>query len=175
MNAEEFILIPKQMYLKQRPLTEQIIQNPQIKEKGMQLSMLQRLQHPNKTLPDHLLDETITSENVKETVFDQLKTLKAAQLTRSEYIFETLIKNSRVSIDNNGGILIDGTSTGVNASTFLYNLQQPTKNIEIPLYTNIITQLNIPEHLVPNTNAKKIIQTVGKTTTGGTTWTSIRK
>ena len=39
----------------------------------------------------------------------------------------------------------------VKVSTFLYNLQQPTKKIDLAVYTNILHELKIPPHLVSNT------------------------
>ena len=41
--AEEFILVPKKLYLKDQPLTEQILENPQIKHKSSQLSIVNRV------------------------------------------------------------------------------------------------------------------------------------
>jgi len=165
MNAEEFILIPKKLYLKDRPLTEQVLQNPSIQEKGMQLSMLQRFQ-PTK---QHVVQELSSTKQIREIVFDQLQTLNDQQLKKSEYIFSSIEKNGPVSIDNGGNILIDDSNTGLSASTFLYNLQQTNKVIDTTLYTTLIKHLRIPEHFVANTHAKKIIK--GKESIG---WTSLK-
>ena len=48
----------------------------------------------------------------------------------------------------------------VKVSTFLYNLQQLTKKIDLAVYTNILHELKIPPHLVSNTHAKKILKEV---------------
>ena len=45
-------------------------------------------------------------------------------------------------------------------STFLYNLQQPTKKIDLAVYTNISHELRIPPHLVSNIHAKKVLKEV---------------
>lgn len=154
MNAEEFILIPKRMYLKDRPLAEQILENPKIQQKGMQLSMLQRTE-PARNEPDELVKNQLST--VKDTVFEQLSMLTEPQKKRSEYIFDEIEKSVRISIDNSGNLTIDGAPLKLTASTFLYNLQQNRKNFDIPLYTSVLEHLSLPEHVVPNTFGKQII------------------
>ena len=46
----------------------------------------------------------------------------------------------------------------VKVSTSLYNLQQPTKKIDLAVYTNLLHELKIPPHLVSNTHAKTILK-----------------
>ena len=43
---------------------------------------------------------------------------------------------------------------------FLYNLQQPTKKIDLAVYTNLLHELKIPPHLVSNTHVKKVLKEV---------------
>lgn len=154
MNAEEFILIPKQIYMKDRPLTEHILQNPEIKEKGMQLSMLQRME-PKESTDDK--SET-QSFNLKDFVFQALLTLKPAQLKKSELIYDIIDAHDRLTVDNNGEILIDNNKVGVSLSTFLYTLQQYNKTINKSLYENIFNYLTIPEHLISNHHVKNLIK-----------------
>ncbi len=46
MSPEEFILIPRNMYYQQRPVVEQVLQNPAITETEKYLSVLQRFTTP---------------------------------------------------------------------------------------------------------------------------------
>ena len=48
----------------------------------------------------------------------------------------------------------------VKVSTFLYKLQQPTKKIDLAVYTNILHALKIHPHLVSDTHAKKVLKEV---------------
>ena len=43
----------------------------------------------------------------------------------------------------------------VKVSNFLDNWQQPTKKIDLAVYTNFLHELKIPPHLVSNTHDKK--------------------
>ena len=42
MHTEEFILIPKRMFITKQPQKSEIIENPQYKNKAIQLSLVQR-------------------------------------------------------------------------------------------------------------------------------------
>ena len=42
-------------------------------------------------------------------------------------------------------------------TNFLYNLQQPTKKIDVQKYSKILRELDIAAHLVYNTRAKKVL------------------
>ena len=42
MHTEEFILIPKRMFITKQPQKSEIIENPQYKNKAIQLSLMQR-------------------------------------------------------------------------------------------------------------------------------------
>ena len=42
-------------------------------------------------------------------------------------------------------------------TNFLYNLQQPTKKIDVQKYSRILSALDIAAHLVYNTHAKKVL------------------
>ena len=42
-------------------------------------------------------------------------------------------------------------------TNFLYNLQQPTKKIDVQKYSKILSELDIAAHLVNNTHAKKVL------------------
>ena len=46
MHAEEFVLIPKRMFISKNPTTEEIFDNPMYQQKATQLPLLQRT-NPN--------------------------------------------------------------------------------------------------------------------------------
>ena len=48
----------------------------------------------------------------------------------------------------------------VKVSTFLYNFQQPKKEMDLAVYTILLHELKIPPQLVSNTHAKKILQEI---------------
>ena len=61
-------------------------------------------------------------------------------------------------MDKNENFIVDGTATGVDVTNFLYDLQQPTKNVNNPDDFKILVSLNIKEDLVINSNAKIAIR-----------------
>lgn len=163
MNAEEFVLIPKKNYLKERPIADQILQDPQVKEKALQLSLLQRVE-----AKEHLnADVPVIPETLKETIFAQLSALSHSERQKSEYIYDAIINSTKLSIDSSGGLLIDNIHTGLQVGTFLYDLQRTKKIINRERYRAVIDLLGIPEHMVTNTYAKQIINE--KTASKGTT------
>ena len=84
--------------------------------------------------------------------------LTPSQKQRSEIILNEIQDNERFSIDHSGIINIDDVSTGVAASSFLYNIQQPRKRL-VKIYEVILHNLApLAEHLVSNTYAKEIVQ-----------------
>ena len=48
----------------------------------------------------------------------------------------------------------------VKVSTFLYNFQQPKKKIDLAVYTILLQELKIPQQLVSNTHAKKVLKEI---------------
>ena len=51
---------------------------------------------------------------------------------------------------------------GIKASTFLYNLQQPTKTIDIVKNSKFFIAFNISPHLVANTHAKPFLEALSE-------------
>ena len=45
MHAEEFVLIPKRMFISKNPTKEEIFDNPMYQQKATQLALLQRTNH----------------------------------------------------------------------------------------------------------------------------------
>lgn len=160
-TAHEFILIPKEVYIQDKPIPQQIIYDPDIKAKAKQLSLLQRTTQPGADDATESTAAQIAAEqSVKDFVFEQLEPLfvSDAQKRKSEFIYQLIERNERISVDKSGSLTIDGTKAGISASTFLFHLQQTNKKFDVDLYKTIINILNIPEHVVPNTYAKQIIK-----------------
>ena len=162
MNAEEFILIPKERYLQDRPITEQILYNPDIGQKKMQLSLLQRnVIDQNKSVEENANDVSITDERakqLKDDIFKQISTLNDNQKKKSDFIFSQIEKSEKLIIDDDGILHVEGAPTGLPVSTFLYTLQQPNKKFNEKLYKTILNYMNVPEHLVANAVAKRILR-----------------
>ena len=156
MNAEEFVLIPKNMYMQQRPMVQQILQTPNSNATGKQLSLLQRYAKPRQ-MEDTGIYAPPVRTTLKETVMDSLLSLTEGQKKKSSHVYDKLTaETEHLSIDNNGYIEIDGVESGLLMSTFLYDLQQPTKHLH-PIHEDILNHLGIPDHVVGNKSAKAII------------------
>ena len=76
MTAEEFILIPKHLYVKEHPHAARVLHNDNIQHKNAQLSCLNRLspQLPPQTSKTTATKELLT-ENAAEPQQDQLELL----------------------------------------------------------------------------------------------------
>ena len=81
---------------------------------------------------------------------DENKTKRAA------IILEKIFDSNSVSISEVNNVLHIGDGPqGVKVTNFLYNLQQPTKKIDVPKYFKIFSELDKSSHLVCKTHAKK--------------------
>lgn len=160
MSAEEFVLIPKRQYIKDRPIPEQILHDPSLKKKAVQLTMLQRERPLLQIQSTEENEEAITTEKtVRDMVFHNLSSLQTpGQIRKSELILDQILNSDRLEIDTNGQLTLDGTKIGVETSTFLYDIQQPTKKIDTAAYTSVLNQLSLPSHLVGNKYAKVIVR-----------------
>ena len=67
-------------------------------------------------------------------------------------------QSETVTVDSNDVLHVNKETLGIKASTFLYNLQQPTEKIDIAKYSKILIAIHISSHLVANTHAKQILE-----------------
>ena len=75
---------------------------------------------------------------------------------KAAIILKKIFDSDTVSISEENNVLhIEDEPQGVKVTNFLYNLQQPTKKIDVQKYSKILTELDIAAHLVYNTHAKK--------------------
>lgn len=156
MAAKEFVLIPKDVYISKQPEVEQILQQPSIKEKAMQLSLLQRNNFQDSDKEE--IVENVPPENIwKEKVLTELQMLPKPQIERSKIIYDKIITSDRIKIDENGYLVFNNTPTNIRLTTFLYKLQQSRASLE-NIYRDLLLALNIGSHLTANTNAKFLIE-----------------
>ena len=197
MHTEEFVLIPKRMFISKNPTKEEIFDNPIFQQKATQLSLLQR-SNPNfeqssgkkdadtstdrritrtrstgdgTSDPDDVKSELFVSDDSeiepvvkkrKVSAFDsimlELKLMDENKTKRAAIILKKIFDSNTVSISEENNVLhIEDEPQGVKVTNFLYNLQQPTKKIDVQKYSKILSELDIAAHLVYNTHAKKVL------------------
>ena len=88
--------------------------------------------------------------------------LNPNQTEKSKSILKELQSSSDVSINDEGLIEINNTPTAIDASNFLFTLQQPTKKLYHPDYKRILDKIKISPDLVPNSEAKEIVKPKAK-------------
>ena len=152
MNTQEFILIPISFYSQQNNSTLQVLKDPQVEQKAKSLTLLQR----NKTFPDPSTIEK-KEKTSKENVLKSLDMLTAAQKQKTREILNKIESSEEVDFNETGEITVNKISTKISISTFLYNLQQPNKNLTDPAYSIILKELKLNPNLVPNRKAKTIL------------------
>ena len=159
------------MYVESRPLAEQILSDPDIKEKAKQLSLLQRTpKHDYKgekekdvqTTAEERQEDVTTSklserESFEQQIFQELPSLKPKQVTKSKVILAKILASDQVTINDKGKLMVNGYEINLPASTFLYDLQQPTKKLRDE-HEAVISRVDIPSQMVANQKAKILIE-----------------
>ena len=186
MHTEEFILIPKRMFASHQPVKKEVLDNPFYKQKAAQLSLLQRNQSNSMEKPEKAVEPVETADKMIETAEEEktepmsedseiepvvkkqrksedsilleLDFMNKNQIKRSKIILDLINQSETVTVESNDVLHVNKEGLGIKASTFLYNLQQPTKKIDIEKYSKILIALNISPHLVANTHAKQILE-----------------
>ena len=88
-----------------------------------------------------------------DSILLELDFMNENQIKRSKIILDLINQSETVTVESNDVLHVNKETLGIKASTFLYNLQQPTKK-----YSKILIALNISPHLVANTHAKQILE-----------------
>ena len=128
------------------------MRDPEVEQKAKSLTLLQR----NKTFPDpSTVDKK--EKTIKENILKSLDMLTAAQKQRTREILNRIESSETIDFDETCDITVNKISTKISLSTFLYNLQQPNKNLTDPSYSIILKELMVNPNLVPNRNAKNIL------------------
>ena len=126
------------------------------------LTLLQRNQPPEE--PKEKKSEATSSspatdrEIIEKRVLKSLSMMKPWQLEKSKPILRKFYDSSDVSINENGYLFLDDRPTSLEATSFLYNLQQPKSGLHDPDYQKILSKIDISLQSVPNTDAKTILQ-----------------
>ena len=160
MHTEEFILIPKRMFLSHQPVKNEILENPNYEQKAAQLSLFQRNQSekpqkeekPVETMSSVYENKEATKEETSEPVIEdseiepilkkqnfsqfesiisELEPMEKNKIKRSEILLERIKQSDVISIGGNDVLHINKEQLGVKVSTFLYNLQQSTKKLTL--------------------------------------------
>ena len=164
MTSQEFILIPKENYVKQQPKTAEVLDDATINEKGKILTLLQRQQKSSEIVrPEEKRDERPQSsptpkEIIEKRVLKSLSMMKPWQIEKSKPILRKIYESADVSINEDGIIKIGDRETSIEATNFLYNLQQPKTGLHDPDYKKILDKIDVSQHLIANSNAKTHLQ-----------------
>ena len=118
-TAEEFILIPKNQFMKEQLYTSQILNDPSVQHTGAQFSFLNRMRPNENTEKENqqilvtreTTDSTELSKNIANKILQNLIVLSPAKFTRSENIFSLIKESENVVIDGNENFIVDGTAT----------------------------------------------------------------
>ena len=96
-----------------------------------------------------------------DSIMSEVELMEENKIQRAEIILNKIFSSGTVSIEDPSGLLhIEDKPMRVKVSTFVYNLQLPTKKIDLAVYTKILHELKIPPHLVSSTHAKKVLKEV---------------
>ena len=114
MTSQEFILIPKENYIKQQPKSSEILEDATINEKAKLLTLLQRNKPPEE--PKEKSEATSSSpatdrEIIEKRVLKSLSMMKPWQLEKSKPILRKLYDSSDVSINEDGFLTLDDRPT----------------------------------------------------------------
>ena len=166
MSAQEFVLIPKENYVKDQPKALEIVDDPTLSQKAHHLTLLQRQPHDDQKADEKTDAKPKTDEakdkkekhSVQTRVLQSISMLKPSQIEKSKQILKKLGENADIAINDEGLLEIGERPTSIDATSFLYNLQQTKKQLHDPEYETILKKLDITPQLVANTYAKQIVK-----------------
>ena len=84
--------------------------------------------------------------------------MKTWQIEKSKPILRKIHDSPDVSINDDGFLTVDDKATSLEAANFLFKLQQPKTGLHDPDYRKCLSKLELSPQLVPNSDAKKILQ-----------------
>ena len=88
-----------------------------------------------------------------------VKLKESHKTKRIEIVLDFILQSNQIIIGEESQLIyIDNTPTDVQVSSFLYNLQQPTKKIDQEAYSRILLVLRPEPDLVSNDYAKQILE-----------------
>ena len=94
-----------------------------------------------------------------ESIMKNVKLKEAHKVKRAEIVLDFILQSNQITIGEESQLIyIDNKPTDVQAASFLYDLQQPTKKIDQEAYSRILLVLRLEPDLVSNTYAKQILE-----------------
>ena len=99
---------------------------------------------------------------IEKRVLNSLSMMKPWQLEKSKPIRQKIYDSYDVSINEEGLLTLDDRPTSLEATSFLYKLQQPKKGPHDPDYRIILSKIDNSLQLVPNSDAKILLPSVVK-------------
>lgn len=142
--------------LKLEIIKEEADQSPlNVTEKTTQLNVLDRLKQTRKEANDvttniHTKIQTVISKLIEQG-------FSSSKLERSRVILQAFFKESRLSLNEEWEIQLDGSGTQLNLLTFLNDLQVPNKKLN-EAALNILRQLQVSKHIISNVRARDVAQ-----------------
>ena len=111
MTSQEFILIPKENYVKRKPKTLEVLDDATISEKAKILSLLQRQQNSSETVESDEMDKKpqwspLQKEIIEKKVLKSLLMMKPWQIEKSKPILRKIYDSDNVSISEDGFLKI---------------------------------------------------------------------
>ena len=160
MRSQEFILIPKENYVEEQRKSSEVLFNPTISEKAKQLTLLQRQKSTVGKQDNSTFSKVPENQenSVEKRVLKSLSMLKPGQLEKTKPILTKSYGAPDVEVNEDGFLTVGDRATTIEATNFLYNLQQPKKRLHDPDYKRILERIDISPSLVANSDAKKILQ-----------------
>ena len=152
MTAQDFVLFPKVNFVGEQPEASEVLNDPTSHEKAKHSTVLQR-----QSLKDERTNKMLeVQKNTKtrkscQNACSILSLLNSAQKEKTKPMLEKIEEAERISISSDGLVNV---TTSIDATTFLYNMQQSRKQPSDPDYSNILKNLYISPHLVANSAAK---------------------
>ena len=163
LMSQQFILIPKENYIKKQSKSLEILKDDTVNEKAKLLTLLQRQRKPKRTVgetktPQASQPRASYREIVEKRVLKSLSMMKPWQLEKSKPILRKIYDDPDISINEEGLLTVGDQTTSLEAKNFLFDLQQPKKGLHDPDYRRILEKLEVSPHLIPNSQAKKLLQ-----------------
>ena len=156
-----------------------ISQQKNVREKGKQMSLLQRSKSPaapsttqqdtqqqtdnilenvkdelNETR-DNKIDIKVSTE-IRERVLRDIKHLDRKKIEKAILILEKIEESESLSLDQTSRLMVKKPDTGIFVADFPYDLQQTTSKLSLEHY-NVLTFPDISSQLTSNTYAKNFL------------------
>ena len=108
-TAEEFILIPKNQFMKEQSYFSQILNDPRVQHRGAQLYFLNRMRPNENTDKENqkILDTRETTDSTElskiqaDKILQNLNMLAPAKYIRTEKIVNLVKESKKVDVDEN--------------------------------------------------------------------------